>query len=185
MSWDGDFIRDIGHGPFIVSADNLRAHCTPQFRQLLLSAGLHLVYTPPRCTDLVQVVDGGLGYAVKKRIKKLFFNHYMAQHDRWNSGKVSAAGRRALHVEWMSTALMSFCTDDGMSQVKRIFKKCGLNNRLAGRDDAERVIPGYSGRIDVTSSFLDKGRCGAHDLHQTGEVPKKTQGQQVNALFCL
>jgi len=178
MNWAVDFINDLGQGPFMVSADNLRAHCTPEFRELLCSAGIHLVYTPPGWTDLVQVVDAGIGYSVKRRMKKLFFDHYMANHNDWNSGKVSAANRRALHVEWLSTALTAFYTDGGMTQVHRIFKKCGLNNRLDGQDDEERVIPGYSGVINV-SSFRAMGRSGADDFGQTCEIPTNTQGQQV------
>lgn len=181
MAWAEDFIADLGQGPHIVTLDNLNAHCTPEFRELLLSAGVHLVYLPPRCTDLVQVVDAGLGYAVKRRMKNSFFSHYLDNHRRWNDGKVSAAQRRRLHVTWLSTALANFYEEDGMKQVKRIFRRCGLNNRLDGRDDAERVIPGYDEPI-VVPSFLDTGRCGADDLQQSSEIPTHTQRKQVFTL---
>ncbi len=125
-----------GNAEKLVGLDNLSAHCHPDFRWYAKhETNSLLIYTPEDCTDLCAVTDAGLEKAIKDRMRAKFDAHYESNEDMWDDGKVSAAGHRALLVQWLSEAWEEFFAEGGEKRVLLAFQRCGMLNAVDGSED--------------------------------------------------
>jgi len=77
ITWlEKTFLPVAGNLPQLLVLDNLNSHCTPEIREFAALHDVYLLFSPPNCTDLIQVTDYGLGYTVKHRMKKKLLNTF-------------------------------------------------------------------------------------------------------------
>lgn len=63
-------------------------------------------FMPPDCTDVLQLIDAGIGF----RTEQLLKNHYKdwlekeSNLERWTGGEVSASERRVMNTKWLGDA---------------------------------------------------------------------------------
>ncbi len=135
--------------PLVV--DNLAAHATAEMREYAASHGVCLLFTPPNCTDMMQVTDIGLGHALKKRKKNKFVKHFSdpSNTDRCVKGQVAPRERRELNVRWLSEATEEFYAEKEKEQqnVEKIFGQCGRLTPLDESGEQLRKIKGYKEKI--------------------------------------
>ena len=144
------FLPTAGNNPQLLVLDNLNAHGTAEIREFAALHNVLLLFSPPNCTDLVQVTDLGLGYAIKHRMKNKFVEHYQSHHEAWERGDVPPAERKALHVKWLSESITEFyAKPTGQEMVEKIFARCGLRTPLSEEGEQLRAIPCYDKPIVV------------------------------------
>ena len=143
------FLPSAGSNPNLLVVDNLSAHATTEMREFAAAHNVCLLFTPPNCTDMIQVTDIGLGHALKGRVKKKFLVHFRAHTDRWVRGEVSPGDRKKLHVQWLSEATKEFYNAGGQNTVETIFGMCGLRTPLDESGPQLRRVKGYKQPIVV------------------------------------
>ena len=143
------FLPTVGNSNQLLVLDNLTAHATDEIREFAAQHGVCLLFSPPNCTDMIQVTDYGLGRAIKHKMKAKFTAHFSAPANisRWQKGTVSPAERKRLHVQWLSEATTEFYTGGGQTTVEKVFGHCGLRTPLHEQGEQLRKIQGYDGEI--------------------------------------
>lgn len=144
------FLRDCGDLPTLLVLDNLGAHQTAEVLSLAADHHVTLLFSPPNCTDLVQVTDDALGRILKRKVKNQFLDHFMKNTRKWQDGKVTPHERKKLHIKWIAQAVTDFYdNDNGQKLVLKIFGHCGLASPLHERGKQVRKIPGHTDQIVV------------------------------------
>jgi len=149
------FLPCAGNNRHLLVVDNLSAHGTDEIREFAALHDVCLLFTPPHCTDLVQVTDIGLGHALKRRMKQKFGIHFAKNSRRWQTGDVPPKERKRLHVRWLSEALTEFYADSGQDTVKTIFGHCGLLSPLDESGEQLRKIKGPMNQLSLTGKICD------------------------------
>jgi len=143
------FLVTCGNLPQLLVLDNLGSHATAEIREFAALHQVFLLFSPPNCTDLIQVTDYGLGFTIKHRMKKKIVEHYSSNHEIWEKGEVTATQRRKLHVKWLSESISEFYANHGQEQVEKVFGRCGLRTPLHEEGEQLRKLPGYQKAIVV------------------------------------
>ncbi len=133
----------------LLVVDNLSAHATEEIREFAALHNVCLLFTPPNCTDLIQVTDIGLGRAIKSRMKKKYGAHFAAYSGRWQRGEVPPMERKQLYVRWLSEATTNFYDNNGQKSVEAVFGHCGLLSPLDESGRQLRKIKGHDEPIVV------------------------------------
>lgn len=94
-----------GHGKerFLLFSDNLKSHCSAEFKAACAAHNVLLWYYPKNTTDITQPVDAGLGRDVKREMARLQ-DEWLADDKnlkRWESNKLTASDRRILMTVWV------------------------------------------------------------------------------------
>jgi len=143
------FLPTCGNNPQLLVLDNLSSHCTAEIREFAALHQVMLLFSPPNCTDLIQVTDYGLGFSIKRLMKNSFLAHYSQNHVAWETGNVNPMKRKKLHVKWLSESISKFYASGGQAQVETVFGRCGLRTPLHEKGEQLRKIPGYNEEIVV------------------------------------
>jgi len=136
------FMPVAGNLPQLLVLDNLNAHCTTEIREFAALHDVFLLFSPPNCTDLIQVTDYGLGFTIKHRMKLKFRDHFAKNLLKWQKGEVTPIQRKKLHVKWLSESISEFYENKGQKQVTTVFGRCGLLAPLDESGEQLRKIPG-------------------------------------------
>ncbi len=114
QAWLTDTMKGLPiSGPYLLCLDNLRGHCTPEFREAAAcrKPPVELVYTPADCTDACAVTDCGLGRTIKNRMRKKFLADFESRIEAWQGcpeEMLSAADRRHLYCAWLDESFSDF-----------------------------------------------------------------------------
>ena len=127
---------------FMITSDNLACQCSEHFKEQVHKIGGHSVNTPPGCTDLVQPVDAGLGYAVKRAMAEALDLWLMdpdnqelwERKDDW-----SCSNRRVLLTKWAADAYEKVMASNNLW---RYFERCGILLTLDGSRDERITLEG-------------------------------------------
>ena len=151
LTWfKNTFLPTAGNNPQLLVLDNLNAHGTAEIREFAALHDILLLFSPPNCTDLIQVTDLGLGYTIRRRMKNKFVEHYQSHHVAWERGDVPPMERKQLHVKWLSESIIDFYDNcEGQIMVEKIFARCGLRTPPSETGEQLRKIPGYDKPIVV------------------------------------
>jgi len=150
LTWfENTFLPTAGNHPQLLVLDNLGHHCTAEIREFAALHDVLLLFSPPYCTDLIQVTDLGLGFAIKRTMKEKFVDHYHDNHVAWEKGEVPPEMRKTLHVKWLSESIQEFYDSDGQKMVEKVFARCGLLTSLREERPQRRHITGYNEDIVV------------------------------------
>ena len=126
--------------------DNADSHITDAVAAEYKNNDVRLVCTPANRTDLCAVTDDGLGRSVKWNMKQ-FREHFRENLPKWSSGKVTAADRRALAMEWFHTVVSEFRVS-ARDQIITAHQRCGSGLRVDGSENGKIKISGYEHKND-------------------------------------
>jgi len=145
------FLPTAGQKPQLLVLDNFGAHSTSEIREFAKSKNVTLLFSPPNCTDIIQVTDLGLGYLLKHKMKNKFADNFRIKSERtkWIQGKMTPQDRKRKYVKWLSESVQEFYAKDGQTIVRKIFGRCGLDSKLDESGPQLRKISGYDTPIVV------------------------------------
>ncbi len=147
------YLPSAGNIASLLVVDNLAAHATSEIGEFAAAHNVCLLFSPPSCTDMIQVTDIGLGHAIKRRMKKKFGDHFAAHSEQWQRGEVPPAKRKQLHVQWLSEATAEFYTDGGQKTVQTVFGRCGLRTPLDESGEQLRKIKGHNTVLKLSQKY--------------------------------
>ncbi len=114
LAWLQDTISSFAPShDHLLCMDNLGGHTNPVFRRTawLNKPTVWLVYTPKDCTDACAVTDDGLGQTIKRKMRNMFLDHFLANTNRWQgllSEHIPEAECRSLYAKWLHTTITDF-----------------------------------------------------------------------------
>ena len=124
--------------------DNLDAHTTPEFRDILREGNCFRSLLPPECTNYVQAVDAGEGRNLKVLVNQAF-QRWLEDDtnlDKWENGTFTAREKRILITHWVGEAWEKLFSEGRNADI--YFQKTGLLLTLDGSEDSLINIQGMS-----------------------------------------
>lgn len=130
----------------LILCDNLTVQTTPEFKEACATHANAVVFTyRSNCTDMLQVIDAGVGRDIKQGILKSS-NDWLEDEDnleRWEC-EISAKERRVLMTRWLGDAWTSF-VEKRKDRILRCWEKTGSLMTIDRSDDDKIKPQGLSG----------------------------------------
>ena len=97
---------------------------------------IYLVNTPGNMTDLLAVIDDGLGKFMKNRISRSYERHFEKSREntrKWSNGEYSIMDVREFFMKWIGDAWDELKSRPEL--ILKTFKRCGFANDIHGREN--------------------------------------------------
>jgi hypothetical protein len=134
----------------LLTSDNLGCQTTDRYKQTVRDIGGWSVNTPSGQTDLVQPVDAGLGYAVKRAMAEALDIWLMDPDNQelWErTDEWSCSNRRVLLTKWAADAYEKVLASNNLW---RYFERCGILLTLDGSRDERITLEGMPKEMPYT-----------------------------------
>ena len=117
--------------------DNWGSQISTQVKRFMLNKRIYLVNTPGNMTDLLSVIDDGLGNFMKDRISMKYSQHFEKNEEnthRWTTkGGFTEMDIRVLFSKWIADSWEEMKNEPEM--ILNTFKNCGFANDMLGREN--------------------------------------------------
>ena len=114
--------------------DGLSGQRCDRFREWMTKLGVTLHILEPGCTDMIQLVDCGVGRALKDGVSNRMEGWLMASEDnatKWVDG-FTASEKRVMMTKWAADAWEDMCTGSARFDFEGAGRRCGLLQSIDG-----------------------------------------------------
>ena len=116
--------------------DNWSSQIIEGIKRYAMNTRIYLVNTPGNMTDLLAVIDDGLGKFMKNRISLSYERHFEKSREntrKWSNGEYSAMDIRVFFTKWVGDAWDELKNRPEL--ILKTFKRCGFANDINGREN--------------------------------------------------